>query len=64
MDCQKGKNLFRASYQNPGLNGQVPNCVQAPYEPEHNAQMLVWAANMGGEVRLLHGPDAAMSMIK
>ncbi|KAK9835405.1 hypothetical protein WJX81_007635 [Elliptochloris bilobata] len=25
------------------------DACQAPYEPEHNAQMLVWAANLAGE---------------
>ena len=26
------------------------DACQQPYEPEHNAQMLIWAANMAGEV--------------
>jgi len=26
---------------------------QSPYEPEHNTDMLVYAANMAGEVRVL-----------
>ena len=36
---------------------------QAPYEPEHNTNMLVYAANMGGEVRRLaprHCPDGSL----
>lgn len=28
---------------------------QSPYEPEHNTDMLVYAANMAGEVRALAG---------
>ncbi len=29
----------------------LSDACQAPYEPEHNAQMLVWAANMAGQAR-------------
>ena len=29
----------------------LSDACQAPYEPEHNAQMLVWSANMAGQAR-------------